>query len=245
MPSLFANRLGSPVRNCKLSVQLVNTGERRRPGQGGQDSARISLKHRVQASNRREAIQRSERCRERQPYLPDSVHRRELGEHSDQPGSPSVLLLAPASIQPALGSIKKIEHEYSLRDELDSAWAVRPLACLQAVLDSCVPFRIRVRVGRSCSNSIPRPCGVHDGKILTTDGPFCRSQRAARRILPGRVRDVNEAVAVAAMIPGAQFGSIEKRPTKFSLALPVCGWRLPIAGRVPYCTLCAAIASLC
>src|SRR3984885_15799406 len=50
------------------------------------------------------------------------------GEHPDQSGSPSVLLLAPASMQPALGSIKKIEHEYSLRDELDSSWAVRPLA---------------------------------------------------------------------------------------------------------------------
>ena len=31
-------------------------------------------------------------------------------------------------MQPALGSIKKIEHEYSLRDELDSSWATRPLA---------------------------------------------------------------------------------------------------------------------
>ena len=37
------------------------------------------------------------------------------GEHSNQPGSPSVLLLAPASIQPALATLKKIEHEYSLR----------------------------------------------------------------------------------------------------------------------------------
>src|SRR5258707_14600650 len=50
------------------------------------------------------------------------------GEHSDLPGSPSVLILAPASIRPALGTIKKIEHEYSLRGELDSSWAVRPLA---------------------------------------------------------------------------------------------------------------------
>jgi len=50
------------------------------------------------------------------------------GEHSDLPGSPSVLFLAPASIQPALETIKKVEYEYSLRDELDSAWAVRPLA---------------------------------------------------------------------------------------------------------------------
>ena len=50
------------------------------------------------------------------------------GEHSNQPGSPSVFLLAPASMQPALETLKKIEYEYSLRDELDSAWAVRSLA---------------------------------------------------------------------------------------------------------------------
>ncbi len=41
-------------------------------------------------------------------------------------GSPSVLLLTPASERPALETLKKLEHQYSLRDELDSAWAVRP-----------------------------------------------------------------------------------------------------------------------
>jgi hypothetical protein len=50
------------------------------------------------------------------------------GEPANQPGSPSVLLLALASVQPALATLRKIEHEYSLRDELDSAWAVRPVA---------------------------------------------------------------------------------------------------------------------
>src|SRR5580658_4498100 len=50
------------------------------------------------------------------------------GKPSNLPGSPSVLFLAPASMQPSLETLKKIEHEYSLRDELDSAWAVRPLA---------------------------------------------------------------------------------------------------------------------
>jgi len=45
--------------------------------------------------------------------------------------SPSVLLLVPASIRPTLESLKKIEHEYSFRDELDITWAVRPLALLQ------------------------------------------------------------------------------------------------------------------
>ena len=33
-----------------------------------------------------------------------------------------------ASTRPALGTLRKLEHEYSLRGELDSAWAVRPLA---------------------------------------------------------------------------------------------------------------------
>ncbi len=45
--------------------------------------------------------------------------------------SPSVLLLIPASIRCAFESLKKIEHEYSLRDELDITWAVRPLSLLQ------------------------------------------------------------------------------------------------------------------
>jgi serine/threonine protein kinase len=44
---------------------------------------------------------------------------------------PSVLFLTLASKRPALESLKKIKHEYSLRDELDSAWAVRPLALSQ------------------------------------------------------------------------------------------------------------------
>ena len=48
--------------------------------------------------------------------------------HAKQIGAPSVLLLAPASTRPSPETLKKIAHEYSLRNELDSAWAVRPLA---------------------------------------------------------------------------------------------------------------------
>jgi hypothetical protein len=49
-------------------------------------------------------------------------------EHSDRSGLRSVLLLVPASPHPALDTLAKMEHEYSLMDELDPAWAVRPLA---------------------------------------------------------------------------------------------------------------------
>ena len=39
----------------------------------------------------------------------------------------SVLVLAPVLEQPELGTLKRLEHEYSLRDELDPEWAIRPL----------------------------------------------------------------------------------------------------------------------
>ena len=47
---------------------------------------------------------------------------------AEQMEPPSVLLLAPASTRPSLETLKKLDHEYSLGSELDSAWAVRPLA---------------------------------------------------------------------------------------------------------------------
>jgi PAS domain S-box-containing protein len=40
----------------------------------------------------------------------------------------AILAVAPVSEYPALQSLERLEHEFSLRDELDSAWAARPLA---------------------------------------------------------------------------------------------------------------------
>jgi len=73
---------------------------------------------------------------ERSQYVLESLRQDEefvlyRGERSNQAGSPFVLLLAPASTRPALETLKKLEHEYSLRDELDSTFAVRPLALTQ------------------------------------------------------------------------------------------------------------------
>ena len=50
------------------------------------------------------------------------------GENPTKPASPSVLLLSPSSTQPTSESLRKMEYEYSLRDELDSAFAIRPQA---------------------------------------------------------------------------------------------------------------------
>src|SRR5713226_481067 len=46
-----------------------------------------------------------------------------------QPGNPSpVLVLAPIAEQPAPASLRRLEHEYSLAEDLDPAWAAQPLA---------------------------------------------------------------------------------------------------------------------
>jgi hypothetical protein len=39
-----------------------------------------------------------------------------------------VLLVAPIQEHTSPGSLRRLEHEYSLRAELDPTWAVRPLA---------------------------------------------------------------------------------------------------------------------
>ena len=52
------------------------------------------------------------------------------GQHPRQTEAspPSILVVTPVSERPALGSLRRMEHEYSLRAELDPGWAVRPLA---------------------------------------------------------------------------------------------------------------------
>ncbi|HXM02596.1 MAG TPA: protein kinase, partial [Chthoniobacterales bacterium] len=40
---------------------------------------------------------------------------------------PGILLVAPVSERPVPRILERLEHEYSLRDELDSGWAARPL----------------------------------------------------------------------------------------------------------------------
>ena len=53
----------------------------------------------------------------------DSILYRGRGEED----SSQVLVLAPAKEDPRRESVGRLEHEYSLREELDPAWAVRPI----------------------------------------------------------------------------------------------------------------------
>jgi PAS domain S-box-containing protein len=56
----------------------------------------------------------------------DRVFHREERLGPDDQWSPALLVL-PVRDHPSPSSLARLEHEYDLRDELDSAWAVRPL----------------------------------------------------------------------------------------------------------------------
>ena len=53
---------------------------------------------------------------------------------------------------------------------------------------------------------------VRDGKTLTTDGPFAETHEHLGGYYLVDAKDLDEAIAIAARIPGVRHGSIEIRP---------------------------------
>jgi len=53
---------------------------------------------------------------------------------------------------------------------------------------------------------------VRDGNVLTADGPFAETKEQIGGYFVVECGDLDEAIAVAAKIPGARHGTIEVRP---------------------------------
>ena len=53
---------------------------------------------------------------------------------------------------------------------------------------------------------------VRNGKLSTTDGPFAETKEQVGGYYVIDARDLNEAIRVAARIPGAKHGCVEVRP---------------------------------
>ena len=53
---------------------------------------------------------------------------------------------------------------------------------------------------------------VKNGKTLTTDGPFAETREQLGGFYMVEAKDLDEAIALAAGIPGSRTGSIEVRP---------------------------------
>jgi hypothetical protein len=54
---------------------------------------------------------------------------------------------------------------------------------------------------------------VRNGKMTTTDGPFAETREQLGGYYLVEAKNLDEAITIAARIPGAKYGSIEVRPT--------------------------------
>ncbi len=67
-----------------------------------------------------------------------------------------------------------------------------------------------------CNRLLPPAAGitvrVRNGKIATTDGPYAETKEQLGGYYLIEARDLNEAIQVAARIPGARIGCVEVRP---------------------------------
>ena len=61
---------------------------------------------------------------------------------------------------------------------------------------------------------------VREGKRLVTDGPFAETREQLGGYFMVTAKDQNEAIAIAAKIPGARKGTVEVRPVMELSGLP-------------------------
>jgi hypothetical protein len=61
---------------------------------------------------------------------------------------------------------------------------------------------------------------VRDGKRVVTDGPFAETREQLGGYLLIDVRNLDEAIGIAARIPGARVGTVEVRPVMEIPGLP-------------------------
>jgi hypothetical protein len=103
-----------------------------------------------------------------------------------------------------------------------------PADVMKAEIDAYDAFTAHVR-GRGAyeagealgSTTTATTVRVRDGRTLTTDGPFVETKEALGGFYLIEAADLDEAIAYAAMIPGAAHGAIEVRPILDFSAAPV------------------------
>ena len=61
---------------------------------------------------------------------------------------------------------------------------------------------------------------VRDGKSFVTDGPFTETREQLAGYFLIDAKDLNDAIGIAALVPGARIGTVEVRPVREIAGLP-------------------------
>jgi hypothetical protein len=101
----------------------------------------------------------------------------------------------------------------------EAAWAAMPKDEMGAMYGEYFAFTNAIRNEGSYIGGNPlqptttaTTVRVRDGKRSTTDGPFAETKEQLGGYYLVEAKDLDEATALAARIPGAKVGSIEVRP---------------------------------
>ena len=103
--------------------------------------------------------------------------------------------------------------------ENEKAWESKPQAELEAIMGEYFAFTEGIRSnGKLVAGEALQPTAtatsvrVRNGKISTTDGPYAETKEQLGGFYLIDAKDLNDAIQVAAKIPGARDGTIEVRP---------------------------------
>ena len=101
----------------------------------------------------------------------------------------------------------------------ESAWTTMPKAESDAIMGEYFSFTNGIQEsGQYVAGEALQPTStattirIRNGKLSTTDGPFAETKEQLGGFYLIEARDLNEAIQVAAKIPGARYGSVEVRP---------------------------------
>ena len=107
------------------------------------------------------------------------------------------------------------------------AFAQRPAVEREILLSESVQLANRLHANQQYLGAAPlhpsteTTCvSVRDGKRLVTDGPFAETREQIGGYFLVEVADRDEAVEIAALIPGARLGTVEVRPVTEVPGLP-------------------------
>ncbi|HEY3134566.1 MAG TPA: YciI family protein [Blastocatellia bacterium] len=97
----------------------------------------------------------------------------------------------------------------------------------QQMLEESVQLTHQLHADRKYLSASPlRPAStaaivrVRDGKSFVTDGPFVETREQIAGYFLIDAKDVDEAIGIAARVPGARIGTIEVRPVREIAGLP-------------------------
>jgi hypothetical protein len=103
--------------------------------------------------------------------------------------------------------------------ESEAAWAALSEAERGKIFEEYMTYSKGIRAkGNYLGGAALQPVAtattvrVKNGKTLTTDGPFAETREQLGGFFLVEAKDLDEAIVLAAGIPGARMGSIEVRP---------------------------------